>query len=316
MANNKFYGYNPKPSNEKGGNRLDRVNPYAFKIGMDYELMELGCDRLAESTPEERMSSTEKVLKNLNEHPSYYSGLIHYETEFRNRDNKPTFKNFLKSFHEETAMKPVSEKDRLKEAIKSQIKKSILKEQSDDFEEFDFDKDDVNPDLGADRQAHKSGTKKGKGVKGLDKEAEALNKEKESLKDKMFPLIQAFKAKKKGKKPYTKDDYTSDLDKIKTSDKSSVASSEGKDHVTDRIKAINKRLEEIEKEKEEIVLKEKMDKRAVAETVMDRAVHKELLNIIQEYGISLKEGANHIRTYYEIAKTAYMEGLTAGLRNE
>jgi len=310
MANNKFYGYNPKPSNEKDGNRLDRVNPYAFKIGMDYELMELGCDRLAESTPEERMNSTEKVLKNLNEHPSYYSGLIHYETEFRNRDNKPTFKNFLKTFHEETAMKPVSEKDKLKEAIKAQIKKSMLKEQSDDFEDFDFDDDETT------KTAAKAGNKKGKGVKGLDKEAESLNKEKESLKDKMFPLIQAFKAKKKGKKPYGKEDYEADLKKIKTSDKSSVATGEGKDHVTDRIKAINKRLDIIEKEKEEIVLKEKMDKRAVAETVMDRGVHKELLNIIQEYGISLKEGANHIRTYYEIAKTAYMEGLTAGLRNE
>ena len=59
-----------------------------------------------------------------------------------------------------------------------------------------------------------------------------------------------------------------------------------------------------------------MDRRAVAETVMDRSVHKELLNIIQEYGVSLKEGSDHIRTYYEIAKAAYMEGLTAGLRND
>ena len=316
MANNKFYGYNPNSSNEKDGNRLDRVNPYAFKMGMDYELMELGCDRLAESTPEERMDSTEKVLKNLSEHGAYYSGLIHYETKFRNSDKKPSFKSWLKSFHEDTAMKPVSEKDRLKEAIKTQIKKSILKEQSDDIEDFDFDKDDVNPDLGKDRQAHKSGTKKGKGVKGLDTEAENLNKEKESLKDKMFPLIQAFKAKKKGKKPYGKTDYEADLDKIKTSDKSSVATDEGKDHVTDRIKAINKRLDDIEKEKEEIILKEKMDKRAVAETVMDRAVHKELLKIVEECGVSLQEGAAGVRVYYEIAKTAYMEGLTAGLRNE
>jgi len=313
MANNKFYGYNPKPSNNKEGNRLDRVNPYEFKKGMDYELIELGCDRLAESTPEERMDSTEKVLKNLNEHGAYYTGLIHYETQFRNNDKKPGFKSWLKNFHEETAMKPVSEKDKLKEAIKKQIKKSILKEQSDDSGDFgDFDFDDV----ATTKAAAKAGKKKGKGVKGLDNEAEDLTKEKESLKDKMFPLIQAFKAKKKGKKPYTKDDYTADLKKIKTSDKSSVASAEGKDHVTDRIKAINKRLEDIEKEKEEIVLKEKMDRRSVAETVMDRAVHKELLNIIKEHGISLREGAAGIKTYYEIAKTSYMEGLTAGLRNE
>jgi len=311
MANNKFYGYNPKPSNNKKGNRLDRVNPYEFKKGMDYELMELGCNRLAESTPEERMNSTETVLKNLNTHQAYYSGLIHYETQFRGDTvKKPPFVNWLENFFKETDMKPVSEKDKLKEAIKKEIKKSILKEQSDDFEDFDFDDKETT------KAATKAGNKKGKGVKGLDNEAADLAKEKESLKDKMFPLIQAFKAKKKGKKPYGKEDYEADLKKIKTSDKSSVATGEGKDHVTDRIKAINKRLDIIEKEKEEIVLKEKMDKRAVAETVMDRGVHKELLNIIQEYGISLKEGANHIRTYYEIAKTAYMEGLTAGLRNE
>ena len=309
--NDKFYGYNPKPSNKKEGNRLDKVNPYEFKKGMDYELMELGCNRLAESTPEERMNSTETVLKNLNTHPAYYSGLIHYETQFRNDSaKKPPFKTFLENFFEETAMKPVSEKDKLKEAIKKEIKKSILKEQSDDFEDFDFD------DTKTTKAAAKAGKKKGKGMKGLDNEAADLNKEKESLKDKMFPLIQAFKAKKKGKKPYGKEDYEADLKKIKTSDKSSVATGEGKDHVTDRIKAINARLEDIEKEKEEIVLREKMDRRAVAETVMDRAVHKELLNIIKEYGVSLKEGADHIRVYYEIAKTAYMEGLTAGLRNE
>ena len=35
MANNKFYGYTPKPEKEKEGNRLDRVNPYEFRKGMD-----------------------------------------------------------------------------------------------------------------------------------------------------------------------------------------------------------------------------------------------------------------------------------------
>ena len=127
---------------------------------------------------------------------------------------------------------------------------------------------------------------------------------------------QEYKSKKKGKKQYTKTDYEADLKKIKTSDKSTAATDKGNDHVTDRIKSINKRLEAIEKEKEEVVLKEKMDRRSVAETVMDRGVHKELLNIIKEAGVNLREGANGVRTYYEIAKTSYMEGLTAGLRNE
>ena len=321
MANNKLHGYTPKSEKFENGNRLDQVNPYEFRKGMDYELVEMGCDRLSESTPEERMKSTEKVLKNLSEHSGYYTNLIHYLTEFRNTKNKPNFKRWLKELGEANELIPLTKKDKLKESLKMKIKKRIMKEmklseQSDDFEDFDFDKDDVNPDLGADRQAHKSGTKKGKGVKGLESEAEKLEKEKEGLKDKMFPLIQAFKSKKKGKKPYGKADYESDLSKIKTSDKSSAATDEGKDHVTDRIKAINKRLEEIEKEKEDIVLKEKKDRRAVAETVMDRAVHKELLKIVEECGISMNEGASAIKPYYEIAKMSYMEGLTAGLRNE
>ena len=316
MANNKFSGYNPKPSNNKDGNRLDRVNPYEFKKGMDYELMEIGCDRLAESTPEERMDTTETVLKNLNEHGAYYSALIHYETKFRNNESGkvsgPPFKSWLKKFHEDTAMVPLTEKDKLKEAIKTQIKKSILNEQDDEF--TDFDLDDVAPEKGSDGMARKVGIKKGKGVKALDKEIEALKDEKESLKDKMFPLIQQYKAKKKGKKPYTKEDYESDLKNIKTSDKSSVATKEGGDNITKRIKAIIKRLEDIEKEKEDIILKEKMDKREVASTMMDRQTHKDLLNIIQECGIGMNEGASTIKPYYEIAKMAYMEGLTAGIR--
>ncbi len=308
MANNKFYGYTPDSSKEKEGNRLDSLNPYEFKKGMDYELVKIGCARLQESTLEERMKTTETVIQNLNYHPSYYSGLIHYETQFRNSKTKPAFKSWLKEFHEETAMKPVSEKDRLKEAIKNQIKKNLLKEQSDDFEDFDFDDESTS------KTASKAGGKKGKGEKGLDKESEKLSKEKDSLKDKMFPLMQAFKAKKKGRKKYGKEEYEADLKKIKTSDKSPVATEKGNDHVTDRIKAINKRLEAIEKEKEDIILRERMDKREVASTMMDRQIHKELLNIIKEAGINLREGAESIKPYYEIAKMSYMEGLTAGIR--
>ena len=68
MANNKLYGYTPDPSKEEEGNRLDRLNPYEFKKGMDYELMAIGCYRLAESTVEEREKTTEKVIKNLIEY--------------------------------------------------------------------------------------------------------------------------------------------------------------------------------------------------------------------------------------------------------
>jgi len=321
MANNKFYGYTPNPTKEKRSedtsildNRLNNINPYEFKKGMDYELVELGCVRLQESTPEERMESTEKVISNLNYHPLYYSGLIHYMTEFRNVKAKPSFKKWITEFHEDTAMKPVTEKDRLREAIKKQIKKSILNEQSDDFDDFDFDDEETT------KASTKAGSAKGKGVKSLEKESAKLDKEKDSLKDKMFPLMQAFKAKKKGKRKYTKENYENDLSKIKTSSTSPVASDEAKndksknDHVTDRIKAINKRVEEIEKELDDLILKEKSDKREVAATMMDRQIHKDLLGIISECGIGMNEGAEHIKPYYEIAKMSYMEGLTAGIR--
>ena len=47
---------------------------------------------------------------------------------------------------------------------------------------------------------------------------------------------------------------------------------------------------------------------------MDKDVHMELLKIIKEVGVPLKEGSAGVKMYYEVAKMAYMEGLTAGLR--
>ena len=46
---------------------------------------------------------------------------------------------------------------------------------------------------------------------------------------------------------------------------------------------------------------------------MTREVHRKLLEIIKNKGVNLQEGAEGVRIYYEIAKIAYMEGLTAGL---
>ena len=87
MANNNYAGYTPKKDERitgweektKVGNRLDRVNPYEFRKGMDYELTAIGCSRLAESTVEEREKATEDVLKNLDTHQSYYSALIQFD---------------------------------------------------------------------------------------------------------------------------------------------------------------------------------------------------------------------------------------------
>ena len=311
MANDKFYGYSPKdmkpsdkqgqayPGLEKGntyenlGNRLDRVNPYEFRKGMDYELTQLGCSRLMESTPEEREKATESVLKNLEEFDGYYSALIHYETQFRNKESKPTFKTFLKEFYEENKMKEVTDKKdnqmeepkydkslyTLKEAIKKEVKNVLIEAKEDDKEE---------------KKATKGAKKTSKGMKALDKEEDNLRDKKKKLQDKVKPLIQDFNNKKIDKEKYLK----------KVGD------------IPQQIKDINKRLSDIEKEKDDIVLKEKEDRRTVAETAMDREVHMELLNIIKEQGISLREGSDSIRPYYEIAKIAYMEGLTAGLKGE
>jgi len=145
-----------------------------------------------------------------------------------------------------------------------------------------------------DKKANKAAKGKVKGMKALEKEEEKLRDQKKKLQDKIFPLIQDFKNKKIDKDKYEK----------KVGD------------IPQQIKDINTRLGEISKEQEAITLKEKEDRRSVAETAMDREVHMELLNIIKEQGISLREGSESVKPYYEIAKIAYMEGLTAGLRGE
>jgi uncharacterized protein YoxC len=277
---------------ENIGNRLDRLNPYEFRKGMDYELTQLGVSRLAESTPEEREKATESVLKNLDENGGYYSALIQYETTYRNSDNKPTFKNWLNEFSEEYKMKEVDKSFKndkmeepkydkslytLKEAIKKEVKNILVEVKEDDKEE---------------KKATKGAKKTSKGMKALDKEENNLRDKKKKLQDKVKPLIQDFNNKKIDKEKYLK----------KVGD------------IPQQIKDINKRLSDINKEKEDIIVKEKEDRRTVAETAMDREVHMELLNIIKEQGISLREGSDSIRPYYEIAKMAYMEGLTAGLK--
>ena len=281
MANDKYYGFSPK--NNEDIQKLDKYNPYEFKKGMDYELNEMGISRLAESTPEDREKATKAVLKSLEEHSGYYSALIHYETEYRNTESKPTFKTWLKEFYEENNMKEVDKEfkndkmEKLKEAIKAEVKNMLVEAKDED-----------------DKKASKSAKGKAKGMKALEKEEQKLRDQKKKLQDKIFPLIQDFKNKKIDKEKYEK----------KVGD------------IPQQIKDINKRLGELSKEQEAITLKEKEDRRSVAETAMDREVHMELLNIIKEAGVSLREGSEGVKTYYEIAKIAYMEGLTAGLRGE
>ena len=339
MANNKYYGYSPKPKKGSIGvpygndNRLDRVNPYEFKKGMDYELATMGISRLNESTPDQRQVSTDKVLKNLGTYPAYYSCKIQYETEYRNvQGKKPSFNKYMKEKYE-NRMKPVEQEYKndkmvaLKEAIKNEIR-SILsekmdpvgkedgdinndgkKDKTDDYlknkrdaiskaiggkKSVKEDDDDAPDDDDVAKKAAKSAKKKAKGVKGIEKEIAAKKDEKKSLKAKIDPLIAKFKDKSLDKDSYMK--------KVGDTPK--------------RIKALNDEIAKLEKSLDAALVKETDDMREVAATAMGRDVNRRLLEIIQESGASLHEGAAGVKMHYDIARKAYMEGLTAGLNKD
>ena len=373
MANNKYYGYSPKPKKGSIGvpygndNRLDRVNPYEFKKGMDYELATMGISRLNESTPDQRQTSTDKVLKNLATFPAYYSCKIQYETEYRNvQGKKPSFNKYMKEKYE-SKMKPVDQEYKndkmvaLKEAIKNEIRsilsekmdpvgkedgdinndgkkdktdkylanrrkaiskaikkedKAVKPEEEDDFinpgntkddqkkkDKYDYDMrpahmkeddDDAPDDDDVAKKATKSAKKKAKGVKGIEKEIAAKKDEKKALKAKIDPLIAKFKDKSLDKDSYMK--------KVGDTPK--------------RIKALNDEIAKLEKSLDAALVKETDDMREVAATAMGRDVNRRLLEIIQESGASLHEGAAGVKMHYDIARKAYMEGLTAGLNKD
>ena len=353
MANDKFYGYSPKiskPSGKEGsswsgeekgnsyenlGNRLDRLNPYEFRKGMDYELTSVGVSRLAESTPEEREKATEAVLKNLEEHGGYYTALITYETEYRNAEKKPAFKTWL-SEQDEFKMKEVDKEYKndkmveLKEAIKSQIRTTLLTEAKDVDEE---DEDTTA------KKAAKGAKKAAKGTARFDKEIKAIEEllfgkdkgdEKASeenpgkgsllcIKDKNLEAYKSDKNIDKYKKSIELTDaITKKLEKhveafSKLGNKVTVADVKGKD-LPDTIKKLEARITSIKKEEEQAIADKGKEKNEIASTDMTRANHLRLLEIIRENGISLREGKDSVKIYYEIAKQAYLEGLSKGLK--
>ena len=294
MANNKYAGFTP---NYKDGveatAQLDESNPYEFRKGMDYELTALGCSRLAESTLEEREKATTTVLKNLKEHSAYYSALIQFEAgmDQAGKINESSFKKYLETYTgtegRGDGMVEVEKEVKddkmveLKEAIKKEIG-NILGEAKKDKEESDEEKD---------KKASKGAKGKEKAIKALDKEVEKLEKEKAKNKEKLSGPLSKYKDGK-----LTADEYR------KLSDAT-----------VKRNKEIVARLGEIEKEKEAISLNEKLGRREVAKTMMEKDTHMAILEIIKEYGISLREGSQGVKAYYEIAKTAYQEGFMAGL---
>ena len=377
MANNKFYGYNPKKdeittgweTGWKQGNRLDQVNPYEFRKGMDYEFTAMGVQRLQESTPEEREKATENVLKNLEKHNGYYTSLITYETTFRNVKSKPSFTSWLKE-QDEFKMKEVNQKYKgdkmtepktksheestkahikmkaLKEAIKNEIKKSILekkmKEQEDDIA---FDDDDKAADKAATKAAKRA--KKSnrfdlereaikdllyRGKKGKDSEYTKEDPAPKSILDVKNEMLDLYKTKYKGEEGGV-EAYNEELIKAnekfeKLLEKHVEKFGEGEkglgnkvdmkivygEKLPDTIKLLGARLKDLEKEEEGDVLAKEAIRRTVAETDMTREQHIKLLEIIKDKGISLREGTDMVRPYYEIAKSAYLEGLANGMK--
>ena len=313
MANNKYAGYTPDPKKEEldqpqgQANRLDRINPYEFRKGMDYELTAAGVARLAESTVEQREEATETVLKNLEEHDAYYSALIQFEGGMNqgSKITENTFKKFLETYTgdegrgdgmkevqnvwKKDKMKDADHKNdkmeepktkQLKEAIKKEIR-SILNEWSEGKKKSSEDKESVT-------------TAKGKARKIKAKESEIAAEKKAIAKNKktIAPHLKSWNAGK-----LSADDYRKNTD------------AEVKDN-KERVK----KIKELEKEIEDINLTEKLARREVAKTMMEKETHMEILSIIKEYGISLREGSDSIKPYYEIAKTAYQEGIIEGMR--
>ena len=373
MANNKFYGYTPKTSkpskpvektwggeNEGGnayegiGNRLDRVNPYEFRKGMDYELTAIGCSRLAESTPEEREKTTEKVLKNLEGNGGYYTSVITYETLFRNtQGSKPSFASWVKE-QDNMKMQEVKRGDKdskhkedkmteLKEAIKRRIKAKLFEKKDDDDVAFDDAPD-------APKKADKAGAKVEKGMARFEDEKQAID---ELLFGEAIPL--SDKQRAKGEKEISKENpaegsllfrknenleiYKQDKDvaNYKTLiklDEKEIKALEA--HIEDygadgagnnvtldmvkgedlpsTIKKLEARKTAIDKEVADETARVGEQRREIAATDLTREDQLGLLNIIKENGVSLREGSDSIRHYYEIAKRSFLEGLGKGMQ--
>jgi len=225
----------------------------------------------------------------------------------------------------------------LKESINSMVSKA-LNEQDED----EMDDDAMN------KAANKSMVKKGKKANRLDLEKDAINdllyrgkkgKESEFTKDEPAPesilakkdeLLQTYKTKFKGKDGGA-DEYNALLKKANEKFKKVLEKhvktfgADGKGNnvvlndvfgatLPETIKALGARLKGIEKEEKEDLLAKTNERYEIAKTDMTREQHIKLLEICRKNGASLREGAMGIKMYYEIAKEAYLEGLSNGLK--
>jgi len=309
MANDKWAGYAPKKEttipNEGApgsGTRLDRVNPFEFRKGMDIELTSLGVSRLAESTPEEREKCTETVLKNLTEHGGYYTALVTYQTEHRNVEKKPAFKQWLAE-QGENQMKCVKKEFKndkmteLKEAIKSEIKNILSEFDAKAVKQMnkDTEKQDKEPS-----KKDMKGVSKDSAVqarKDIDAAKSDLAKAEEE-RSKHFATYKKAKAKAKNDdaEAEAKTTYVQAIQTLQNTINDKKA----------EIKKLTDSLTDISEDRKKL-------RREVAKTMMDKDTHLEILKIVKEAGVSLREGSAPIKMYYEIAKTAYQEGFMSAL---
>jgi hypothetical protein len=278
---------------------------------MDFELTSIGVSRLQESTPEERQKVTETVIKNLEGHGGYYSALIQFEGGMNHgaKITETSFKKYLKNYNpgdpgtgmvevkedlkDDKMTEPKYDKTEYTKEFKTDLLKEAIKNEINNLlSEAKKDKNEPESEEVTDQQASKGAKGKERALAALDKEIENLGKEKTKNIDKLSGPLKKYKDGK-----LTSDEYR------KLSD-----------DTVKRNKEIVARLGEIEKEKEAISLNEKLGRREVAKTMMEKDTHMSILEIIKEYGISLREGSDGIRPYYEIAKTAYQEGFMAGLQ--
>ena len=219
----------------------------------------------------------------------------------------------------------------LKETIKNQIRKLINEAKDDDIDSED---EEVT-----DKKATKGAKKAEKGMARFDKEEAAIdellfgkpsgenevNKENPGkgsllfLKDKHLEVYKKDKDVDKYKKAISIPDVIikklekhaetfSDLgNQVK------IADIKGKD-LPDTVKKLETRKTAIGKEREEAQSEVGKQRNEIASTDMTRENHLRLLEIIRENGVSLREGAESIKTYYEIAKASYLEGIAKGWR--
>tara|TARA_B100000287_G_C20534672_1_gene742234 strand:- start:4 stop:969 length:966 start_codon:yes stop_codon:yes gene_type:complete len=319
MANDKFSGYSSKTKNKPtstsqkdmgkllgstDNNRLDRVNPYEFRKGMDIELASMGVARLKEASMEQREEATEKVLKMLEEHQSYYSALIQFTAGMDQAKpiNETSFKEYLKSYSSERGDGMVEVETKLKddkmaepkynkkeyttpfkgstEQLKEAIKKEVVKLLKEDDEE----------------KSHKAAEKGAKGKKGIEKKIKKAEERKKILNQKRKEAFTKYSNSPKKQK---------DVERFKKTVKPLEA----------EVKTLDKDLEILNNELIGIATEAKLQRREIAKKMMGKDVHLEILEIIKEAGVSLKEGAEGVRMYYEIAKTAYQEGMMAANRD-